>query len=136
MDSICDSSFIQSLCISNLRKQLLLNPSIVPAELLIQSRDHIPIIAVGFNSRLKNVQALYEQVTHSESLLRQMLSNATLRNLKDLASYCLEQGARLDTIYIYGIHRSTITGISFIPISFSSLKAWTLTIMWSTWAIY
>lgn len=113
---IPDVSFasICSLFISNTRKQLLDMPDVVPAELLIQSRDHIQLIAACFTGSLPNVQALYPHVRHSESLPRQMLSIAALRNHEDLAVYCMEQGARLDDPNdIYDIQCSIITGKSF-----------------------
>ena len=59
------------------------------------------------------VQALYGQIRPSESLTRQMLYIAALRNRKDIAAYCLEQGARLDTDDIYNIHLSIMSGKSF-----------------------
>ncbi|MCJ1345040.1 hypothetical protein MMC31_003245 [Peltigera leucophlebia] len=101
---------------------LLFWPSAITAESQIQSRDHIPITAACFSSSLKNVQALYGQVKHSESLPRQMLSIAALRNRKDLAGYCLEQGARLDTDDIYDIHSSIIGGKSFTTCMFLVAK--------------
>lgn len=113
MDSRCGFPCVQFLSISNVRKQLLFNPCISPPELAIQSRDQIPIIAACFSRGLKSVQALYKQVTHSQSLTRQMLSIASLPNRKDLARFCLEQGARLGTIDIYNIHLSIISGNSF-----------------------
>ncbi|MCJ1349617.1 hypothetical protein MMC31_007858, partial [Peltigera leucophlebia] len=106
----------------NATKQLLFWPSTIPAESQIQSRDQIPIIAACFSSSLKNVQALYGQVRHSESLPRQMLSIAALRNRKDIASYCLEQGARLETDDIYDIHSSIMGGKPFTTCMFLVAK--------------
>lgn len=51
-----------------------------------------------------------------------MLSIAALRNRKDLAAYCLEQGARLDTDDIYNIHFSLIAGHSFTTCKFLVAK--------------
>ena len=73
-----------------MRKQILRHPEVIPEELVVQSRDHILIIAACYSGSLKHVEALYGQVSHSQSLLRQMLSIAALRNRKDLAGYCLE----------------------------------------------
>lgn len=121
---------------SNLRKQFLLSPSSVPAELLIKFRDHIPIIATWFSGSLKNVQALYGQFRHTESLPRQMLFIAALRNLKNLAGYCLGKlPAWTPKISIISIIASSLKTYS-LPVSFSSLKAWKLTLKWSIWAIY
>lgn len=86
-----------------MRKQLLSSPRIVPPELQIQYRDHIPLIAASFTGSLGNVQALYRQVRPSESLSRQLLSIAALRNRTDLAAYCIKQSASLDTNDIYSI---------------------------------
>ena len=54
----------------------------------------------------------------TRSLLHQMLSIATLCNRKDLASYCLEQGASLDSDDIYSIYRCIIGGKSFTTCKF------------------
>lgn len=42
-----------------------------------------------------------------------MLSIAALRSRTDIAAYCVEEGARLDTSDIYSIHCSIMTGRSF-----------------------
>ncbi len=122
MDSRCEPPSVHSLSVSNLRKQILFIPTSIPEELLIRSHDHIPLIAACYTSNLKNVQSLYGQVRHSQSLLRQMLSIATLRNRKDLASYCLEQGARLNSDDSFSIHRCIIGGKSFTTCKFLVAK--------------
>ena len=113
VDTRCEFEAVRSPFISNMRKQLLLMPDVVPEELLIQSRDHIPLIAACFTGSLQNVQALYGQVRHPERLPRQMLSIAALRNHKDLAGYCMEEGARPNDNDIYNIQCSIIMGKSF-----------------------
>lgn len=110
------------LFFSNKRKQLLSCPSIVPPKLQIQSRDHIPLIAACFTGSLQNVQVLYRLVRHSKSLSRQLLSIAALRDRTDLAAYCIEQGACLDTNDIYSIHCSLMMGRSFRTCKFFVTK--------------
>lgn len=93
-----------------MRKQLLYIPDIIPAELLIQSRDHIPLMAACCTGSLKYIQALYGQVGQSKNIPRQMLSIAARRNRTDLAGYCLEQCVQLDTNDIDNILGSIIAG--------------------------
>ncbi len=78
-------------------KQLLSASTAVHPELLIQSRDHIPLIDACCTGSPKNVQALYGQVRHSESLLRQMISIAAAARYAsvDVASLLLEQNTSL-----------------------------------------
>ena len=85
----------------------------MPRPLLIESREHIPLLAAGCTESLKRVQALYNRVRRSERLSRQMLSIAVLRNDKDLAAHFLKQGFRLDTHDRYNIHECIILGKSF-----------------------
>lgn len=85
----------------------------MPRPLLIESREHIPLIAAGCTESLKRVQVLYDQVGRSERLSRQMLSIAVLRNHKDLAAYFLKQGFRLDSHDCYNIHDCIVLGKSF-----------------------
>lgn len=122
MATRCLFASVRSLSFSNMRKQLLSSPHIVPPELQIQSRDHIPLIAACFTGSLRNVQALYRQVRHSESLSRQLLSIAALRNCIDLVAYCIEQGACLNTKDIYSIHCSIMMGRSFRTCKFLVTK--------------
>lgn len=51
-----------------------------------------------------------------------MLSIAACRNRKDLAGYCLEQGAQLNINDVYNIHESIITGKSFTTCKFLIAK--------------
>ena len=85
-------------------------PSTIARPILIESREHIPLIVAGCTESFKRVQALYHQVRPSERLSRQMLSIAILRNHKGLAAYLLKQGCRLDSHDGYNIHESIILG--------------------------
>ena len=109
-----DVSFPHS--ISNWLKQLLFNPCRIRLELMIRSRDHIPVIAACRTGSLQNVKALYGQLMH------QMLSISAFCSRKDLAGCCLEQGARLDTHDAYIIHEGIIAGKSLTTCKFLVAK--------------
>lgn len=128
MDSRCEPPPVHSLSVSNLRKWIFFIPKSIPKELLIQSHDHILLIAACYSSNLKNIQALYGQVRHSKCFLRQMLSIATFRNRKDLATYFFwnKVPAWTPTISILFIVASSVENHSLL-VSFSSLTAWTST---------
>ena len=90
----------------------------MPRSLWIMSLEHIPLIAAGCTESSKKVPVSYHQVRHSESLSRQMLSIAVLRNRKDLVAYFLKQGLTLNAHDGCHIHECIINGRSFATCKF------------------